>query len=82
VQFFKWPVSGSEMQGLYFVTASSMAVLLCRKHVSAGTSHDSCSAQNSITAIPCNNNKNNNNYYNDEDGSDNTVGSGKFSRQC
>jgi hypothetical protein len=46
------------VQGLYFVTASSMAVLLCRKHVSTGTYHDSCSVQDSIKAIPCNNNKN------------------------
>jgi hypothetical protein len=74
------------MQGLYSVTASSMAVLVCRKHVSAGTSHNSCSAQDNIKAIPCNNNNNNNNnnyyyYYYYEDGNGNTVGSGRFSRQ-
>jgi len=70
------------MQGLYFVTAPSMTVLLCRKHVSPGTYHDSYSAQDSIKAIPCNNNnknkKNSNDNYKDDD--DDTVGSGKFSR--
>jgi hypothetical protein len=59
LQFLKLSFSGCALQGLYFVTAPSMAVLLCRKHVSTGTYHDICSAQDSIKAIPCNyNNKN------------------------
>ena len=44
--------------GSLFVSAPSMAVLLCRKYVTSGTYHDSCSAQDSIKAICCNNNKN------------------------
>jgi hypothetical protein len=45
-----------------------MAVLLCRNHVCTGTYHDSCSAQDSIKAIPCNNNNENKKNSNDNYG--------------